>query len=155
MMNVTPQTLILLAGLVWYGGATALLFKTVQLLSAAQALHSNQIWPWLAIVTGLLLGVLKGRFLFGRACTRNIRRITALERPRIWQFFRPPFFILLAGMILLGRLLSLQAQGHYRFLLGVAVLDLSIAVALLGSSAVFWMKDLWPVKIGDRKIRKE
>jgi len=152
MMNVTPQTLILLAGLVWYGGAIALLLKTVQLLHAAQAQHADQIWPWLAIMTGLLLGFLRGRFLFGRACTRNIQRIRALERPRIWQFFRPHFFILLAGMILLGRFLSHRAQNHYGLLLSVAALDLSIAVALLGSSVTFWKKGLGPVRTEDRKI---
>lgn len=138
MMNATPQMLMILAGLVWYGGAGVLLFKTVQLLSAAQALNPNQIWLWLALVTGLLLGLLKGRYLFSRACIRNIRRILTLENPKLWQFFRPQFFVFLAGMILLGRFLSHQAQNHYGLLLSVALLDLSIAVALLGSSIIFW-----------------
>ncbi len=144
--------LMILAGLVWYGGAGVLLLKTVQLLSAALALNPNAIGPLLALMAGLLLGLLKGKYLFSRACLRNIERIMALEKPKIWQFFRPRFFVFLTGMILLGRFLSLQSQNHYGWLLSVAALDLSIAMALLGSSVLFWKKGLWPLKTGDRRI---
>ncbi len=43
-------------------------------------------------------------------------------------------------MILLGAVLSRMAHGHYAFLIGVAALDFSIAMALLGSSYVFWQR---------------
>jgi hypothetical protein len=65
-------------------------------------------------------------------------RIDGLARPYPWQFFRPGFFVLLAIMISTGATLSRLAHGNSPFLISVAVLDLSIAVALLGSSFVFW-----------------
>ena len=55
-----------------------------------------------------------------------------------WQFFKPGFFVALAVRILTGAALSRLAHNQYFFLLGVAVLDLGIAAALLGSSHVFW-----------------
>jgi hypothetical protein len=94
--------------------------------------------PWFAVGTALLLGGLKARFLFSKSCDRNLARIAALDRPRIWQFFNPGFFVALAVMILTGAASSRLAHNHYSLLLGVAVLDLGIAIALLGSSHVFW-----------------
>ena len=44
----------------------------------------------------------------------------------------------LAVMIAAGATLSRLAHGHYPLLIAVATLDLSLAVALLGSSTVFW-----------------
>jgi hypothetical protein len=41
-------------------------------------------------------------------------------------------------MILAGATLSRLAHNNYAFLIGVGILDISIAVALLGSSYVFW-----------------
>ena len=60
------------------------------------------------------------------------------EQPRFWQFYRPGFLLFLCAMIVLGRYLSVSAQGSYAGLLGMSTLDLSLATALLGSSYVFW-----------------
>jgi hypothetical protein len=87
---------------------------------------------------GLIVGSLKARFLFFRSCRKNLRRIKALDRPRLWQFFRPGFCVALAAMITLGASLSRMAHGNYSFLISVAILDLSIGVALLTSSIIFW-----------------
>jgi hypothetical protein len=127
----------ILAALVWVAGGIVLLFKGTSLLIEAEALRPGQVWPWLAALAGLLLGGIKGRALFSKACARNLDRIAGLDRPRLWQFYRPRFFLFLALMITLGATLSRLAHGNYPFLLAVAVLDLSIAVALLGSSLVY------------------
>jgi hypothetical protein len=78
----------------------------------------------------------------------NHQRFTLAKNPLLvynrghhtdrWQFFKPGFLVALAVMILTGTALSRFAHNQYFFLLGVAVLDLGIAVALLGSSHVFW-----------------
>jgi hypothetical protein len=47
---------------------------------------------------------------------------------------------MLALMILTGATMSRLAQGHYRSLIAVGALDLSLAMALLGSSIVFWQQ---------------
>jgi len=138
MLVVSTRSLRILAALVWYVGGTLLLLKGSSLLVEADALKPGEGWPWLAAVAGLFLGGLQGKFLFNRSCQRNLDRIAALDRPRVWQFFRPGFFATLTVMILVGVTLSRLAHNNYPFLIGVAILDLGIAIALLGSSHVFW-----------------
>jgi hypothetical protein len=140
MLTVSTRSLKLMAALIWYAGAIVLLLKGGSLLAEAAALRPGLPWPWLAVVGALLLGGLKARFIFSRSCEENLARIVALDRPRLWQFFGTGFFVALALMILAGAALSRLAHGHYFFLLGVAVLDLGIAIALLGSSLVFWQE---------------
>jgi len=138
MLVVSTRSLKILAALVWYVGGTILLLKGRSLLVEADALKPEESWPWLAAVAGLILGGLKAKFLFNRSCQKNLDRIAALERPRVWQFFRPGFFAVLTVMILVGVTLSRLAHNNYPFLIGVAILDLGIGIALLGSSYVFW-----------------
>lgn len=89
-------------------------------------------------MAGLIIGTLKVEFLFNRFCRKNLDRIDALVQPKLWQFFRPGFFLFLGAMILLGATLSRLALDNYPLLIGVIVLDFSLAMALLGSSLVFW-----------------
>lgn len=114
----------------------------------AEELRPEAYWHWLAIIAGLLLGGVKGVTLFSRACRKNLERIAALEQPRPWQFFRPGFFVFLALMIASGATLSRLASGHYLFLVGVAILDISIAIALLGSSYIFWKRRAFSFRQG-------
>ena len=105
-------------------------------------MRPDKHWPWTAAAIAVLIGGIKAKYLFNRNCRRNLFRIAALVQPKIWQFFRPTFFMLLFSMILAGAALSKLAHGNYSLMLGVATLDLTIATALLGSSYVFWKKDL-------------
>ena len=138
MIVVSTRSLKIFAALVWYVGATILLLKGCSLLVEADALKPDEGWPRLAAVAGLFLGGLKAKFLFNKSCQRNLDRIAALNRPRVWQFFRPGFFVVLTVMILVGVTLSRLAHNKYPFLIGVAMLDIGIGIALLGSSYVFW-----------------
>ncbi len=138
MLVVSTRSLKILAALVWYIGGTILLLKGRSLLVEAEALKPEEGWPRLAAVAGLILGGLKAKFLFNKSCQKNLDRIAALNRPRVWQFFRPGFFVILTVMILVGVTLSRLAHNNYPFLIGVAILDFSIGIALLGSSYVFW-----------------
>ncbi len=140
MANISARTLHILAALVWYAGGIVLLLKGGSLLAEAEALEPERLWPWLAGIFGLCLGGLKARFIFGRSIKRNLARIAALDPRRVWQFFSPGFFVALAVMIAAGASLSRLAEGSYPFLIAVGVLDLSIAVALLGSSIVYWQR---------------
>ena len=140
MMTVSARTLNILAALVWYAGGIVLLLKGGSLLIEAEALDPGKIWPWLAAILALFLGGWKARFIFGKSIKRNLARIAALDRPRIWQFFSLGFFVALAVMIAAGASLSRLAQGSYPLLIAVAVLDLAIAVALLGSSIIYWQQ---------------
>lgn len=138
MLTVSTRSLNTLAALVWYAGGTVLLLKGGSLLAEAEGLRPELGWPWFAVVAAVLSGGLKARFLFSKSCERNLARIATLNQPRIWQFFKPGFFAALAVMILGGAALYRLAHNHYAFLISVAVLDLAIAFALLGSSYVFW-----------------
>ena len=137
-MTVSARTLKVLAAIVWYTGGIVLLFKARSLLAEATRLQPQDWWPLAAIAAGVALGALKARFIFSPSCRRNLRRIDCLHRRRPWDFFRLGFFVFLLLMIAGGATMSRLAHGNYPFLIGVAVLDLTIATALIGSSYVFW-----------------
>jgi len=137
-MMTTSRTLKILAALLWYLGGVMLVSKGSSLLIEADMLKPEKNWTWGAIVIGLLIGGLKAKYLFSVSCKKNLARIDLLDKPKIWQFFSPKFFLSLAMMILAGVTLSRMAHNNYIFLLSVAILDISIATALIGSSYTFW-----------------
>ena len=138
MLDSSSRTLKLLASLVWYSGAVVLFFKSTKLLLEAQSINSNPVWIWLAVLSGLLIGGIKAKYLFNRLCLKNLKRIDALRKPKLWQFYRIRFFIFLLSMILLGSFISRLAHGNYPVLITMAIVEISIATALLGSSNCFW-----------------
>ena len=139
-LKTSKRSLNLLASLVWYSGAVVLSFKSSILLLEAQSINPNQLWIWLAVLAGLMIGVIKAKYLFKRLCIKNLKRIDTLENPRLWQFYRTGFFIFLLAMILLGSFISQLAHGSYTALLTMAIIEVSLATALLGSSTCFWKK---------------
>lgn len=130
----------LIAGLVWFSGAVVLLLKGTSLLVQARALQPDNDWVWLAIPAGLLIGGIKTELIFEKACIRNLERIAGLDQPRIWQAYRPGFYLFLTTMVILGATLSRLAEGHYAGILAMAVLDFSLATALLGGGRPFWTR---------------
>lgn len=140
MFIVSHHVLKILAALVWYVGGIVLLIKGGGLLLEAELLQPDKHWPWSAAIAALLIGGIKAKFVFSKSCRKNLDRIAALDQAKIWQFFRPVFFLFLLLMILIGAALSSLSHGNYQFLLGVAALDLTIAIALFGSSYVFWQR---------------
>jgi hypothetical protein len=126
------------AAIIWYGGGISLLFKGGVLIKNVYAIDAQSIWAYLAPILGIMIGLLKGRFLFSKSCEKNINRIKALSNPRIWQCFRPGMLIFLAIIIPTGAWMSRAAAGNLTFLCLVGALDLSIACALLSSSIIFW-----------------
>ncbi len=117
-----------------------LLIKGSSLLVEAYSLKPEQYWPWLAVAVGPVIGSIKGKFIFRKSCLKNLARIDALNRPKIWQFFKLWFFAVLAVMIVFGATMARLAhtQHNYYFLIAVAIVDIDIAIALLWSSYIFW-----------------
>jgi len=138
MFSASTRTLKILAAMLWYSGAIILLTKGTTLLLEADSLQPGRYWTWLTIVLGLSIGWLKVKFIFRRACQKNLARIALLSAPKIWQFYRPGFLLFLAAMIIIGSTLSRMAHGNYPFLIAMVTLDFSLATALFGSSLVFW-----------------
>jgi len=135
---VSVLSLKILAALLWYIGSIILLLKGSSLLSEAELLKPEEGWPWQVAVLGIFLGGLKAKFIFNKSCQKNLARIATLVKPRIWQFFRIRFFVALILMVFVGVTLSMLAHNNYPMLISVGLLDLSIGIALLGSSNVFW-----------------
>ncbi len=127
-----------MAALVWYCGVVVLIIKSSSLFLDAKRVGAEQPWIALAVISGVVLGWIKAKCLFEKVCVKNLRRIEALKQPKLWQFYRVRFFIFLALMILLGASLSRLAQGNYLFLIAIAVVELSVAIALFISSFCFW-----------------
>jgi hypothetical protein len=140
MFDTSARALKILAAVVWHGGGISLIYKAGGLLAEAFSLRPDPVWPWGVAVVGIVLGGLKARYLFSGVCENNLQRINSLVRPKIWQFYKKRFFIFLLLMIILGISLSRMAHDQYVFLLSVALLDLSIGVALMGSSYLFWKR---------------
>ena len=96
--------------------------------------------PLLALVTGLVIGFFKGKYIFVKSCRKNVKRINEMQKVKPWLFFKPSFMIALVIMIATGATLSRLAEGNYAALLAVAILDLTISMALFYSSFVYWEK---------------
>ena len=144
-----------LSAAVWYVGAGMLLWKGAErLIGAAAALGSVQ-WPVTVGVLAMGLGVIQGRTVFRRSCVRNLRRIRSLESPRLWQFFRPGFFVALAAMIGGAVALSILADRGPVAALAVAGVDWLIGFSLLVSSFTFWTRLPEPQAEGRRTRRSE
>lgn len=141
-MRTSKKVLIILSAVVWYIGGIMLFRSGFELLLLSTGIRPGENWPWVFIGLGILLGVFQASMIFNRSCRKNITRISQLEDPRIWQFFRPGFFLALAIMISSGILLNHLSQGRYFFMLGVAAVDFALTISLLGSSYIFWTEKL-------------
>lgn len=105
----------------------------------AIVLRPEEKWPLYAAFIGIIIGVIKATYLFNKSCKNNLERIDNLTDPYLWMFFRPRFFIFLSLMVATGATLSRLSHGNYPWLIGVGIIDLSVGIALLVSSRVFWI----------------
>lgn len=140
MLNTTSNTLIKLAALVWYAGVVVLIAKSSALLLEAMESGADQVFILIAILCGIVIGKIKAKYLFYNIGKKNIERINLLITPKLWKFYRKRFFVFLFLMIALGKYLSGVAHGSNTALIALAVLELSIAFALVFSSHCFWKK---------------
>jgi len=143
LFSTSHYLLKILSALVWASGGFVLITKGSELLLEAISLQPDNYWNWLAPILGVGIGVLKVRFIFGPSCKRNLNRISKLTDPKLWQCFRPGFIVFLIAMIILGTTLSNMSHGNYSFLMGMVVLDFSLATALFGSSYVFRQQQIF------------
>ena len=137
-MKTSKRTLVILAAIVWYIGGIMLFRSGLELINQAWELKKGTLWPAIFITSGIILGIIQVILIFRHNCRKNMQRINQLEDPRLWQFYRPGFFLALVIMITSGILLDYFAQGHYFFMLAVAAVDFALTISLLGSSYVFW-----------------
>ena len=142
MINASPKTLILLSAIIWIGGGFQLLYKGVLLIKKALVIDPNTTMIYVIVIVGVLIGLVKNKFIMSKFCVKNIKRINNLANPKIHQFYEPKFFFFLTLMILTGFTLSRLAEGNYSFLLAVATLDFALTTALLTSSRIYFKSKL-------------
>lgn len=140
MFNTSHRILKLLAAIIWYSGVVVLFIKGISLLFEAETLHPGSIWTVLAFLFAISFGAIKAKFLFKPVCIKNLKRITELKHPRLWNVYRTRFFAFLFSMVILGSFLSQTSQGNYPLLITVIIIDISVGTALLLSSFCFWQK---------------
>lgn len=136
--GVKPYTLVKLAAIVWFTGVIILLVKSSGMLIETVNNGAPLVWVFISVLIGLVFGKVKAKYLFIRLCKKNIKRILALESPKIWQFYRTRFFFFLFCMILFGNYAYDLARNNIYFLLSLAVLELSISTALFISGKCFY-----------------
>ena len=74
-LKTSRRTLKILAILLWIIGGVMLIRKASELVLEAHALQSTSPWIWLAIASGIFLGSLKAKYLFRKACKKNLTKV--------------------------------------------------------------------------------
>ena len=140
VFQVSKSQIKVIAAIVWLSVSIVLGLKGRELFAAADSLQPGNTWSWVAVIAAVLIGAIKAHYIFGRFCLKNLDRIAALDEARPWNAFRARFYVFLATMVLLAATLTRLALGSYPALIGLAMLDISLAVALLGSARFFWTR---------------
>ncbi len=121
-MNLKKQTLIVIAGAIWLlvgagllaKGVSLILFAThlslgkAPLMSALMSVLPGGVMPsaFFLVALGLALGIVKGRLALSRSASRTIKRLAPMKEPiKLSRLYRLQDFLLIAGMVALGRLM--------------------------------------------------
>jgi ectoine hydroxylase-related dioxygenase (phytanoyl-CoA dioxygenase family) len=125
---------IVFSGILWFCIGISLLYKGLYLISEA-AVPSSERQASFLIAIGLMIGFLKGRFVFVKTVRRVVSRIAALELPiRIREVYAPAYWILIGSMMLFGMLFRfLPISNEIR-----GVIDVAIGSALMHGSFLYF-----------------
>lgn len=143
-MIVSQRTLKNMAGGLWLAAGAWLCTFGGLMLSWARRDEGAAVWALgLAVLGGLAVGWVKGRYALGQTAARNIARIEKLKEPRLWQFLGLRTVIVIGLMIGLGKgLRALAEAGHIGGYTVVGGVYIGIGVALLRSAFLYWKT--WP-----------
>ncbi len=142
---MNKNSLYALAGSIWGLVGLFLMIRGVTLYQTAlETQNATQTALAISIAISIIVGVAKGRFVLSKTARRNKLRIENIEGPlKIHHVYAKSFYILIAGMILLG--VSLRTFNEY---LGgyvvVAAIYCGIGLALMVSSLIYWKQDAQP-----------
>ncbi len=136
---MNKNSLTSIAGGLWCIIGLLLIFRGFGLYQlAGQEQHSTQVTIIISVITAVVIGLVKGKFVLSKTVQKNKARIYGLEDPvRIHQIFAKPFYILISMMIGLGILL----RSYNEYLGGyivVATIYCGIGMALIISSRTYW-----------------
>jgi len=138
---------IVFSGVTWLGIGGFLLFKGLRLITEAVLIQgslcfqlqsisgSPQGGAVVLIVAALIIGFLKGRFVFAKTVQKMVARIASLSVPiRFTAVYTPSYWILIGCMMALGFLfrwlpIPLDLRGF---------LDVAIGSALINGSFLYF-----------------
>ena len=139
------QRLLQVAGLIWIIVGLFLIYRGSELYNLA-VIEQNTSKETLiiAIILGVVIGILKGKFVLSKTALRNRNRINQLVPPlSIHQIFSGTFYGLIAGMMVLGFLLR-EFNAYLGGYVVVASIYCGIGMALIAASSVYWKNDQLP-----------
>ena len=136
---MNKNSLNTIAGGLWCVIGLFLIFRGLGLYQlAGQEQHSTQIAITLSVITAMLIGLIKGRFVLSKTARKNKARIHGLKDPvYIHQIFAKPYYFLIPMMMGLGVLL----RSYNEYLGGyvvIAAIYCGIGMGLIISSRTYW-----------------
>jgi uncharacterized membrane protein len=139
---LNKNSLTSIAGGLWCAIGLFLIFRGFGLYQlAGQEQQSTQNAIIISIVSAVLIGLIKARFVLSKTARKNKVRIHGLQDPvRINQIFAKSFYFLIPMMMGLGVLLRLYNEylGGY---VVVAAIYCGIGMALIIASRTYWAKE--------------
>jgi len=151
-MGFKKYQLITIAGFVWFTVGLALLIKGLYLILFAAHLSGQKGGPLLSalmyaftgaifpsiltmILFGLLLGLAKGKWAFGRAAKRTVQRIYPMRgKIHLSKLYRLHDIMLIVSMIALGRLMNwvhVPRDIH-------GLIDIAVGSALVNGAMIYF-----------------
>ena len=139
------QRLLQIAGLIWIIVGLFLIYRGSGLYNLA-VIEQNTSKETLiiSVILGVVIGILKGKFVLSKTALRNRNRINQLVPPlSIHHIFSGSFYVLIAGMMILGFLLR-EFNAYLGGYVVVASIYCGIGMALIAASSVYWKNDQLP-----------
>jgi len=139
------QRLLQIAGFIWIIVGLFLIYRGSGLYNLAVIeQNTGKETLIISVMLGVVLGILKGKFVLSKTALRNRNRINQLVPPlSIHHVFSGPFYGFIAGMMILGFLLR-EFNAYIGGYVVVASIYCGIGMALIAASSVYWKKDQLP-----------
>ena len=139
------QRLLQVAGLIWIFVGLFLIYRGSGLYSlAVMEQNTSKGTLIISIILGVVIGILKGKFVLSKTALRNRNRINQLVPPlNIHQIFSGAFYGLIVGMVVLGFLLR-EFNAYLGGYVVVASIYCGIGMALIAASSVYWKNEQLP-----------
>jgi len=139
------QRLLQVAGLIWIIVGLFLIYRSSGLYNLAIIeQNTGKGTLIISVILGVVIGIIKGKFVLSKTALRNRNRINQLVPPlSIHQIFSGAFYGLIAGMMVLGFLLR-EFNAYLGGYVVVASIYCGIGMALIVASSVYWKNDPLP-----------
>ena len=139
------QRLLQVAGLIWIIVGLFLIYRGSGLYNLAVIeQNTGKETLIISVILGVVIGIIKGKFVLSKTALRNRNRINQLVPPiSIHQIFSGAFYGLIAGMMVLGFLLR-EFNAYLGGYVVVASIYCGIGMALIAASSVYWKNEQLP-----------